>query len=113
MKHAATSRLVWDSEHGERGLTQAQLLPRLQHRERERRLEPHAFPPEERADGALGRAVGEREGEDNLQSGGYALPCCTGVLGVLGPGHGVEEEGGDDVGDIHPGFCSFKSRKWS
>ena len=54
--------------------TGEELLPGLEEGEARGGLYPEALPPEERADGVLGRAVGEVDAEDGADGGGFALP---------------------------------------
>ncbi len=55
-------------------LTDEELLPGLEERQAARRLDPDALPPEEGADGILGRTVGKVDGEEGLDGGWGALP---------------------------------------
>lgn len=59
---------------GEGRRTYHDLLPGLEHREAHRSLEPEAAPPEERADGALGRAIGQVDVKQHRSRAGRVLP---------------------------------------
>ena len=100
-RHRAQRQRPWRRhrhklQEGSGLLTDEELLPGLEHREREGDLDPDAPPPEELADERARRAVGEVEAEEDLRDGRLALPLGVGHLGgvVGGVGHGLGRHGG-------------------
>lgn len=95
------------SAERDRARTDDELLPWLQHRKREGRLDPEPLAPDHATETRRWGAEGQLEAEEHVAHGGDALPCVQRVLGrllarevVVGDdGHDSVVGGFDDEGE--------------